>query len=197
MRRLISLLFMVAVAAMSHAAWVADTDSSSNVMTVKVMPAKDLKKVPVSVSLANSLPITCVQCFVATPDTADTFCYIYEADKGDAQKPAKDRKRKGVAYDRTERWAATHQALLSWNTKSCPGTMMALIASPLNESFAGSDGAVLTIYFDASQLGEGEHSIKMMKANVSWTNGKEIKTFYSPDMEARFLIKDGAVMAVE
>ena len=57
MRRLISLLFMVAVAAMSHAAWVADTDSSSNVMTVKVMPAKDLKKVPVSVSLANSLPM--------------------------------------------------------------------------------------------------------------------------------------------
>lgn len=189
---------MVLVAVASKAAFVTEVDSSANMMSVKVMPTNDLTKVPVRVSLANALPFTCVQCFITTPDSTDTFLYLNDEDRNSSSQDSTEKlRRKSVAYTPTERWAKSHTPMLSWDTKSCPGTMMILIASPKNENFAGNEGPLITLYFDATALTDGDYYVKMVGANMAWTDNRNIKAFYSPDMEAKFAIKDGKLITAD
>ena len=183
---------MAVVAIAAKAEHVAEVDSSANVMKVEVLPATDLTKVPVRVSMANALPITCVQCFIITPDSTDLFFYL--DDKQAAQDLTKSSKHRAVAYTPTERWAQTHQPMLSWNTASCRNTMMILIASPKNDNFAGNDGPLVTLYMNVTTLPDGEYTIKMVGANMAWTDNHDIKAFYSPDSEATFTLKEGKLI---
>ena len=179
-------------------AFIPDVDSGVNVMSVKVMPTADLTKVPVRVSLTNSLAFTFVQCFLATPDSVDTFFYLDDADSNaSAQDSTKRNNSKSVAYTPTERWAGSHMPILAWNTKSCPDAMMILIVSPKNEIFAGNDGPLITLYFNATALADGDYSVRMTGANMAWIDNKNIKAVYSPDTMARFAIRGGKLITTD
>ena len=39
-------------------------------------------------------------------------------------------------------------------------------------------------------LPDGEYTIKMVGANMAWTDNCNIKAFYSPDSEAKFALKE-------
>ena len=191
MKRVFLFLMIAAAATVVKAEFVAEVDSNANVMRIEVLPATDLTKVPVRVSMTNVLPITCVQCFITTPDSTDIFFYL--DDEEAAKDSIKISHRRAVAYTPTERWAHTHQPMLSWNTASCRNTMMILIASPQNDNFVGNDGSLITVYMNVTTLPDGEYTIKMVGANMAWTDNRNIKAFYSPDSEAKFAIKEGSL----
>ena len=187
MKKAFLFLVMAVTVTVVKAEFVAEVDSNANVMRIEVLPTTDLTKVPVRVSMTNVLPITCVQCFITTPDSTDLFFYL------DDEKAAKDSTKishRAVAYTPSERWAHTHQPMLSWNTASCRNAMMILIASPQNDNFAGNDGSLVTVYMNVTTLPDGEYTIKMVGANMAWTDNRNIKAFYSPDSEAKFALKE-------
>lgn len=181
MKRLLPILLMVA-STMTFAAKDGAADSCSNVLSISVLPCNDLKRIPIQVGLRNELPITCVQCYISTPDTTDLFL----RNEGEQD---------NLACTPSERWASNHHTMIKWAPKSDPYTAMVIVVSSTSENFAGNEGAIFTIYFDGSKLGEGEHKVKMIKGNVAWTDHKTIKTFYTPDTEATFTIKRGKVVA--
>ena len=138
MRKILLTLLIAMLSVGSYAArGEADTLSASNIISVEVLPTKDLTKVPVQVSLTNSVPITCVQCYLGMPDSADVF--LREGDKL-------------VTYTPSQRWNANHQALLVWNTKKYPGKLMAMVISTRSEDFKENSGPIITVYIDASKL---------------------------------------------
>ncbi|MBR3372725.1 MAG: hypothetical protein IKN51_01910 [Bacteroidaceae bacterium] len=180
MRKILLTLLIAMLSVGSYAArGEADTLSASNIISVEVLPTKDLTKVPVQVSLTNSVPITCVQCYLGMPDSADVF--LRESDKL-------------VTYTPSQRWNANHQALLVWNTKKYPGKLMAMVISTRSEDFKENSGPIITVYIDASKLGNGNHRLLMTKANVVWTDTKTTKTYDTPDAEIPFVIKNDEVV---
>lgn len=194
MKKVVLFLVMVVAVTAVKAGLVAEVDSNANVMRIEVLPTTDLAKVPVRISMANVLPITCVQCFITTPDSTDIFFYL--DDEGAVKDSTKIRHHRSVAYTPSNRWAHTHQPMLSWNTASCRNTMMVLIASPKNDNFAGNDGPLITVYMNVTTLPDGEYIIKMVGANMAWTDNRDIKAFYSPDSEVKFVLKEGK-MAID
>ena len=187
MKKVFLFLMMAVAAIAAKAEYVAEVDSNANVIRIEVLPTTDLTKVPVRVSMTNVIPITCVQCFITTPDSTDIFFYLDD----EAAKDSTKFSHRAVAYTPTERWAHTHQPMLAWNTASCRNAMMILIASPQNENFAGNDGSLVTVYMNVTTLPDGEYTIKMVGANMAWTDNRNIKAFYSPDSEAKFVLKEG------
>ena len=159
-------------------------DSSDNRLVMKVLPAEDLSKIPVQVSMENPIPMTCVQCYIAGPDTINTFVHTDDAQKN-------------VVYASSDRWASQHNVLFSWNTKSHPHTLMILVVSTQSENFKGDNGPIVTVYFDGSSLPDGEYSIKMTDANMVWTDRKSVTTYLTPDIEALFSIKAGKLVLTE
>ena len=170
------------MAAVSYADKGEAADSTSCILTMKVGPTKDLTKVPLQLSLTNCVNITCIQCFLATPDSTNTFAY--GADKK-------------IASERSDRWAGNHQAILAWNTKDHPNTLMAMVVSTMSEDFNGNDGPIITLYFDASKLSDGDYAIKLTDGNAVWTDKRKTKVYYSPDTEAPFTIKKGKLVVAK
>ncbi len=156
-------------------------DSSDNVLTVKVVAAKDLKRVPVEVWMNNpSVPMTCVQCYLQMSDSSDVFC--------------KDGDGKSYLFTRTTRWTQQHQVMMTWNTKRHHQALMAMIVSPHSENFKGTVGPILTMYMDASSLADGSYSLKLLDSNMVWTDKHDIRTYLTPDTEATFVIKKGKLL---
>lgn len=182
MRKLIVAALLALAGTASAWAQSSTADSTSNVLSVRVLETNDLTRIPIQVSLTNELPITCAQCYIATPDTIDLFVHN-EDDK------------KKIACTPSDRWGKQHHSVVSWAPKSDPHTAVAMVVSSANEDFKGNEGPIMTLYFDGSKLGNGVHSVKMLKGNVAWTDHKDIKVFYTPDAEVSFTIKRGKVVA--
>jgi hypothetical protein len=156
-------------------------DSSDNVLSVKIMKSKDLKRVPVDVYMDNlSVPMTCVQCYLQLSDSSNVFC--------------KDEDGKSILFSRTTRWTPQHQTLLTWNTKKHTGSLMALVVSPKSENFKGTTGPVLTVYMDLSSLADGKYTLRMHDANMVWTDKRKISTYLTPDTEATFVKKGNKLL---
>ncbi|MBO4592715.1 MAG: hypothetical protein J5678_00775 [Bacteroidaceae bacterium] len=175
-----SLFILLTMLAMVSRADVVVADSSDCRLTIKVLPTEDVTKIPIQVSMTNSVPMTCVQCYLSTPDTTDLFFYTGE--------------NRGVAFTPSDRWASQHHTMFSWGTKKHPFAMMALVVSTLSENFKGTDGPLFKVYFDGSKLADGSYSIKMQDANMVWTDRRKITTYLTPDAEAPFSIQDGKLV---
>ena len=178
MKKILLAITLALVAIVSFAGHSAEADSTANLLSVAVLPTKDLAKVPVQVSLTNELPITCVQCYLATPDTVNIF--LFESED-----------RKSAIYTASDRWEANHQAVIAWNTPHCPNTLMTMVVSTKSEDFKQNSGPIITVYFDASKLGDGDYAVRMTGGNAVWTDKKKVKVYNTPDAEAPFSIKRG------
>lgn len=155
-------------------------DSSDNVLSVKVLNTKDLKRIPVEVSLDNpSVPVTCVQCFLQLSDTTANFC--------------KDEGGKTYIYSRTTRWTQQHQAVMAWSPHKHPNSLMLMVITPLSENFKGTMGPVGIVYFDGSSLPNGTYTLKMFDSNVVWTDKRQVRSYLIPDTETTFEISNGKI----
>ncbi|MBR3115152.1 MAG: hypothetical protein IKH47_05175, partial [Bacteroidaceae bacterium] len=67
------------------------------------------------------------------------------------------------------------------------------ITNPDNKAFKEKEGAVVTVYFDGSELADGDYVVKMTS---SLAVGTDAKSYKAADMDAKFSIKDGKVTAV-
>ena len=155
-------------------------DSSDNVLSVKVLKTKDLKRIPVEVSLNNpTVPLTCVQCFLQLSDSTAKFC--------------KDEENNAYLYSRTTRWTQQHQAVMAWNPRKHPNSLMVMVITPLSENLKGTMGPVCIVYFDGSSLPDGIYSVKMLDSNVVWTDKHQVRSYLVPDTETTFKISNGEV----
>ena len=67
------------------------------------------------------------------------------------------------------------------------------LTNPDNKAFKEKEGAVVTVYFDGSELSDGDYVVKMTS---SLAVGTDAKSYKAADMDAKFSIKDGKVTAV-
>lgn len=181
MKKLLALFCLALVCLTSSATNKGGIADSANVLKVKVLPASDIARIPVQVEMENpTVPMTCVQCYLQVSDTTALFC--------------KDGEEKGYMFSRTPRWTSSHNAMLAWNTKKHPNTLMVMVISTKSRDFEGNTGGVVTVYLDGSKLKNGKYTVSLVSSNMVWTDRRAVKTYYTPDTDTVFYIKNGKLV---
>ena len=148
-------------------------DGSDNVLTILVESTDDLSKIPVTLYLTNPTNgITAVEATLVAP--VDVNKFLFDADEDD------------FVYDPAP--------MLSAGTEEhgADGFFIS-IADSKTRDFKETEGAIITVYFDGSELGDGDYTVKMKDA-ISVAVGDI--TYTSADVDAAFSVKDGKVTAV-
>ena len=101
--------------------------------------------------------------------------------------------RRAVVED-TDRWTEDHSGTYSKGTKEHGANSMFIsIVNQYLDPFTGSEGPIITVFFDASDLAEGDYVVRAFDLLAVGTD-KSSQT--SPDVDAKFTVKDGKVTAV-
>jgi hypothetical protein len=156
-------------------------DGSDNVLTILVESTDDLAKIPVTLYQTNPTNgITAVEATLVAP--VDVNKFLFYADEDD------------FVYDPGTRWTKGHAPMLSAGTEEhgADGFFIS-IADSKTRDFKETEGAIITVYFDGSELGDGDYTVKMKDA-ISVAVGDI--TYTSADVDAAFSVKDGKVTAV-
>ena len=156
-------------------------DGSDNVLTILVESTDDLAKIPVTLYLTNPTNgITAVEATLVAP--VDVKKFVYDEEEED------------FVYDPGTRWTKGHAPMLAAGTEEhgADGFFIS-IADSKTRDFKETEGAIITVYFDGSDLGDGDYTVKMKDA-ISVAVGDI--TYTSADVDAAFSIKDGKVTAV-
>ena len=156
-------------------------DGSDNVLTILVESTDDLSKIPVTLYLTNPTNgITAVEATLVAP--VDVKKFVYDEEEED------------FVYDPGTRWTKGHAPMLAAGTEEhgADGFFIS-IADSKTRDFKETEGAIITVYFDGSDLGDGDYTVKMKDA-ISVAVGDI--TYTSADVDAAFSIKDGKVTAV-
>lgn len=155
-------------------------DSSENVVTAVVCPTSNIARVPIVVSMTNpTVPMTCMQCYIEPPCEDVKFCQVEDG---------------SIIQTSSKRWGAQHQAVFSTKPKNHPNSMMVMVVSTSSSNFAGNEGPIITVYFDASSLSDGDYTIKLKDINMVWTDKRDIVTYLSPDTEVPFSVKNKTIV---
>jgi len=176
MKKIAILCLLTLFAMGSVVSYAQAVDSTDNKLSIKVLPTKDIKKIPVEVSLKNSIDITCVQCFIAGPTSENTF--LVAADDSTS-----------VVYKPSERWHQNHTTMFAWNEREHKDMLMAMVVNTRSLNFSGNEGPIITVYFDGSALEDGDYSVRLAEGNAIWTDRKAVKSYDSPATQANFKIK--------
>ena len=186
MRKIFTLCLVAAAAMFVNKAYAqipqAETiDGSDNVLTILVESTDDLAKIPVTLYLTNPTNgITAVEATLVAP--VDVKKFVYDEEEED------------FVYDPGTRWTKGHAPMLAAGTEEhgADGFFIS-IADSKTRDFKETEGAIITVYFDGSDLGDGDYTVKMKDA-ISVAVGDI--TYTSADVDAAFSIKDGKVTAV-
>ena len=171
-------LCLVAVAAMFAGNAFAQDDTE---VTILVGSTDNVAEIPVTVYLTNpSVEITAVEANLEAP--VDVHKFVYDDEEEDYKTAD------------TDRWGKKH------TVKYAPGSALhganaffISITNPDNKAFKDTEGAVVTVYFDGSELADGDYVVSMKE---SLAVGTDAKSYKAADMDAKFSIKDGKVTAV-
>ena len=171
-------LCLVAVAAMFAGNAFAQDDTE---VTVLVGSTDNLAEIPVTVYLTNpTVDITAVEANLEAPVNVSKFVYD---DEEEDYKTAD-----------TDRWGKKHTVKYAAGTAAHGANVFFIsITNPDNKAFKEKEGAVVTVYFDGSELADGDYVVKMTS---SLAVGTDAKSYKAADMDAKFSIKDGKVTAV-
>ena len=169
------------------------TDEGQAEMSAFVGSSDDLTKVPVTITLAipEGKEITAFEASLeifAAPEgvVAD------ESVEGSVQKFLFNGRR--AVVEDTDRWTEDHSGTYSKGTKEHGANSMFIsIVNQYLDPFTGSEGPIITVFFDASELAEGDYVVRAFDLLAVGTD-KSSQT--SPDVDAKFTVKDGKVTAV-
>ena len=152
---------------------------SDNVVSIVVQSTNDMAKIPVTVFLSNpTTPITSVEASLIAPVNVRKF--LYDDDFED------------FVYEKTSRWYKGHAAVMSAGTEEHGADAFFIsVADNKTRDFKGTEGAIITVFFDGSELGEGEYAVQMIDA-ISVAKGDLVYT--SPNMTAAFTVTEGVVI---
>ena len=156
-------------------------DGDDTEVTVLVGSTDNLAEIPVTVYLTNpTVDITAVEANLEAPVNVDKFVYD---DEEEDYKTAD-----------TDRWGKKHTVKYAAGTAAHGANVFFIsITNPDNKAFKEKEGAVVTVYFDGSELADGDYVVKMTS---SLAVGTDAKSYKAADMDAKFSIKDGKVTAV-
>ena len=185
MRKIFTLCLVAAAAMFVNKAYAqipqAETiDGSDNVLTILVESTDDLAKIPVTLYLSNPTnEITAVEATLVAPVDVKKFLYDDEEDD--------------FVYDAGDRWAKHAPTMSAGTEEHGADGFYISIADSKTRNFKEKEGAIITVYFDGSELGDGDYTVKMKDA-ISVAVGDI--TYTSADVDAAFSVKDGKVTAV-
>ncbi len=156
-------------------------DGDDTEVTVLVGSTDNLAEIPVTVYLTNpTVDITAVEANLEAPVSVDKFVY--------------DEEEEDYKTADTDRWGKKHTVKYAAGTAAHGANVFFIsITNPDNKAFKEKEGAVVTVYFDGSELADGDYVVKMTS---SLAVGTDAKSYKAADMDAKFSIKDGKVTAV-
>lgn len=181
MKKLAILCLMAIMTLGTYAAGTSDIDSTANKLTIKVLPSKSLSCIPIQICMTNAIPMTCIQCYITSPDGQNTFLTAPDDSTS-------------VLCSRTKRWDKDHTTIFKWNEHKHPDMLMTMLVNTKSLNFADNDGPVVEIYFDGSKLTDGDYCIRMTDPTMVWTNRKDVKAYTCPNTQANFKIKKGKLV---
>ena len=152
---------------------------SDNVVSIVVQSTNDMAKIPVTVFLTNpNTDITSLEASLIAP--VDVHKFVYDDDDED------------YVYEQTSRCTRGHIPTLNAGTEEHGADAFFIsIADSKTRNFKQNEGAIITVFFDGSELGEGEYAVQMIDA-ISVAVGDLVYT--SPNMTAAFTVTEGVVI---
>lgn len=155
---------------------------SDNVVSIVVQSTNDLAKIPVTVFLTNpNTDITSLEASLIAP--VDVHKFVYDDEDED------------FVYEKTSRWVKGHIPTMNAGTEEHGADAFFIsIADSKTRNFKQNEGAIITVFFDGSELGEGEYAVQMIDA-ISVAVGDLVYT--SPNMSAAFTVTEGVVIGTE
>lgn len=157
-------------------------DGSDNVISITVGSTGDMTMIPVTLSLSN--PTTLLNSLEATLFVpVDVHKFVFDEDDED------------FVYEKTSRCVKGHVPTLTAGTEEhgFDGFYIS-IADSKTRNFKGTEGAIITVYFDGSELADGEYAVQMKDA-LSVAKGDSI--YNSANMDAAFTVVEGVVIGTE
>ena len=155
---------------------------SDNVVSIVVQSTNDMAKIPVTIFLSNpTTAITSVEASLIAP--VDVHKFLYDEEEED------------FVHEKTDRWFRGHAAVMNAGTEEHGADAFFIsVADNKTRDFKGTEGAIITVFFDGSELGEGEYAVQMIDA-ISVAKGDLVYT--SPNMTAAFTVTEGVVIGTE
>ena len=157
-------------------------NGSDNVLSIVVKSTADKTKIPVTLSLTNpNTEITSVEATLFVP--VDVHKFVFDEEEED------------FMYVKSSRLTKGHSPVLSAGTEEhgADGFFIS-IADSKTRNLKGNEGEIITVFFDGSELGDGEYAVQMKDA-LSVAVGDMI--YNSVNMDAAFTVTDGVVIGTE
>ncbi|MBQ7742237.1 MAG: Ig-like domain-containing protein [Bacteroidaceae bacterium] len=157
-------------------------DGSDNVLSIVVKSTGDITKIPVTLALSNpNTDITSAEATLFAP--VDVRKFVFDEEEED------------FMYVKSSRLTKGHSPVLSAGTEEhgADGFYIS-IADSKTRNFKGNEGDLITVYFDGSELGNGEYVVQMKDA-ISVAVGDMI--YNSVNMDAAFTVINGVVIGTE
>ncbi|MDD6783643.1 MAG: hypothetical protein PUD79_03685 [Prevotellaceae bacterium] len=154
-------------------------------LTCTIGSSDDLTKIPVIISLENSIEITAVEGNLRLPGGLGPDKVLYSEDDED------------FVYDQSARWKKTH-ALTAFAGTAAHGqdAFFFSIVSSKSASFGETEGAIVTFYFDGSSLTDGVYEADFFDAISVWTDKVTTTTYKMANTKCQFTISNGKATAV-
>ena len=160
-------------------------ENDKAIMHISVGTTTDLTRIPVTVTLSNpDLPITAAEASIKIPVDVKKFAYSEEDED--------------YVVEGKDRWMGSHIATVAAGTAlhGADGFFFSIVSTK-TQNFKGTEGGVITLYFDGSELAPGKYTVKMYDAIAVWSDKKGTVTYNNNDEETTFTIADGKATAVE
>ena len=152
-------------------------NNSDNILSVYVGSTDDITKIPVTICLTNpTTEITAVEGTLSVPVDVRKFLY-----------------NQNFIYDQSERMDKHMTTMAAGTEEHGAYGLYFSITDSRSRNFTGTEGAIITVYFDGSSLANGDYVVSMKDA-ISITGSIDGFTYTSPNMEAIFSVRNGRVI---
>lgn len=178
MKKIYTLCFVAIVAMFANSAF-AQKDVE---MYAFVGSAADKSNIPVTIYLVNpTVEITAIEASFTAPVSVDKFIY--------------DEAKESWKIEDTDRWYDQHSAKCAAGTAlHGNGNFFVSVANSKVKPFKEKEGAVATVYFDGSELAEGDYVVTMLDALAVDT---KVQSYSVANVDASFHVNgDGTITAV-
>lgn len=174
---LFTLLLMAAT--VINAVAMGDESETQDKLVVKVLPTADIHRVPVEVSMNNSIDISACEFYLSLPEGVSDFLY--------------DEEEEDYVYDKSSRWTNSHTAFIHKGTIYHPDYLFVSIVSSKSSNFKNNEGVIITLYFDGSKVTNGAYNIQMIDPMIIWTDKKTTESHDTPENDQNFTVEDGKI----
>ncbi|MDY3063576.1 MAG: InlB B-repeat-containing protein [Bacteroidaceae bacterium] len=156
-----------------------DESETQDKLIVKVLPTADIHRIPVEVSMNNSIDITACEFYLSIPEGVTDYLY--------------DEEEEDYVYDKSSRWTNSHNCFINKGTIYHPNDLYVSITSSKTVNFKNNEGAIITLYFDGSKVANGAYNIQIIDPMIIWSDKKTTESHNTPENDQNFTVEDGKV----